>query len=271
MRETPGQCLQAEGAGPAGETRRDWLSERLGGRGPGRGRDLFQVARPAGTDPAGRGGRPRPPDGRGQPRSPRWLSLLGSSPFSRDAATSGGVSRRPGMAAWSPAAAAPLLRRIRGVSTGRRGPSARPGAGAAEGPRDRGRGSPSFLSFVRSFILSLVDAFSGPGNLRSEKCQDPVRRGTPRPGGGRADRHPNAAHGRGTDRHSNGRSSVDPSSRRHRSPSPESPRGRRACGRVWTVGPSAGLADLDPHKPRIPAVRPSRGHSPRSPTFLSPF
>ena len=35
--------------------------------------------------------------------------------LSGDAATSGGGPRRPGMAAWSPAAAAPLLRGIRGL------------------------------------------------------------------------------------------------------------------------------------------------------------
>lgn len=50
-----------------------------------------------------------------------------------------------------------------------------------------------------------------------------------------------------------------------------SPRVGAAGGGVWTVGPPAGLADLDPHKPRIPAVRPSRGHSPRALPLSSPL
>lgn len=67
-----------------------------------------------GGAPGVRGGS-RPPDGRGRPRPRRrWLGfrvprLLG------DSATSGGGPRRPGMAAWSPAAAAPLLRGSRGL------------------------------------------------------------------------------------------------------------------------------------------------------------
>lgn len=112
---------------------------------------------------------------------------FGAPRLSGDAATSGGGSRRPGMAAWSPAAAAPLLRRIRGVSTGR-GQVLVPGR---ELRRGRGVGAGAPRPFSRSFILSLVDSFSGPGSRHSEKCQHPVRRGTPRAGwrSGEGDRH----------------------------------------------------------------------------------
>lgn len=77
-----------------------------------------------------------------------------------DPVTSDGGPRRPGMAAWSPAAAAPMLRGTRGVRAGRAGRS--PGAGAAEGRRGRPlparglraprrpRGCP-FLSLFHSF------------------------------------------------------------------------------------------------------------------------
>lgn len=183
------------------------------GRGPGRGAAgprwrVPQAQTRRGEGRSGAGG-PRPPDGRGQPRSPRWLTLLGSSPFGRRA-TSGGGSRRPGMAAWSPAAAARLLRRIRGVSTGRAKCS--PRGGSCGGAAGSGQGLPVF-SLVHSFFHSSIHSFSGPGNRHSGKCQDPVRGGTPRagwrPGGGdtQTPRHPDTP----VQRH--GKSSADLSSR----------------------------------------------------------
>lgn len=229
-----------------------------GGRGPGRGCGRFQMARPAG------------PGRRGAGRAARGLRTAGGSlarpgdlrfgapRLSEDAATSGGGSRRPGMAAWSPAAAAPLLRRIRGVSTGR-GQVLAPG----REPR-RGRGSEQglpVLSFIHSF---LVDSLGGPDYGHSEKCQDPVPWGTPRAGwrSGAGDRHPTVA-ARGKQR-----CSVEPPARESQ---PGGTARVPAWGGVCTVGTSTGLGDLDPHKSHSPRVEPSRGHSPRALLIFSPL
>ena len=84
------------------------------------------------------GGGSRPPDGRGRP-SPWRRRLWSQAPrLLGDKATSDGGPRRPGMAAWSPAAAAPLLRGTRRVSTGG-DRAALPWTGAALGPRGRPR------------------------------------------------------------------------------------------------------------------------------------
>ena len=109
-------------------------------------------------------------------------SRSGAPRLSGDAATSGGGPRRPGMAAWSPATTASLLRGIRGVSAGgagllftggscggAAGPSGAGARGRAQG--DRGAGPwglpPSFLSFIPSCFGHTVD----PGGRLSEKCQ----------------------------------------------------------------------------------------------------
>lgn len=123
--------------------------------------------------------------------------------LSEDAATSGGGPRRPGMAAWSPAAAAPLLRGIRGVSAGGTGllfpggscgGTAGPAAARGRAPGERGAG-PGGLPFLSLIHSSLVGFFSGPGRRASEKRRAPARAGgAPEPVevGDEGDRHRNS-------------------------------------------------------------------------------
>lgn len=84
------------------------------------------------------GGGSRPPDGRGRPSPWRRRPWTQAPRLLGDKATSDGGPRRPGMAAWSPAAAAPLLRGTRRVSAGGNR-AALPWAEAALGPRGRPR------------------------------------------------------------------------------------------------------------------------------------
>lgn len=98
-------------------------------------------------------------------------------------ATSGGGSRRPGMAAWSPAAAATLLRGIRGVSSGR-GRALFPGRELRQGRR--ARGFPSFLPFIHS-VVDLFIQWTRATGIRSVR---PWRAGgSPEPDGGQGKGH----------------------------------------------------------------------------------
>lgn len=102
------------------------------GRGRG-GRGSQERVRADGGALGVRGGS-RPPDSRGRPRPWRRRLWSRTPRLLGDTATSDGGPRRPGMAAWSPAAAGPLLRGTRRVSVdGDR--ATRPGAGTALGPR----------------------------------------------------------------------------------------------------------------------------------------
>lgn len=147
-----------------------------------------------GGAPGVRGGS-RPPDGRGRPRPRRrWLGfrvprLLG------DSATSGGGPRRPGMAAWSPAAAAPLLRGSRGVSAGG-GRAALAGAGDRGAGCGRGWSTRSRRAARRAGglrVLSLIRWFVHPAGpaTRSRSVRPGAGWGSSREqggGGGRGER-----------------------------------------------------------------------------------
>lgn len=103
-------------------------------------------------------------------------------------ATSGGGSRRPGMAAWSPAVAASLLRGIRGVSSGR-GRALFPGRELRKGRR--AGAFPSFLPFIHS-VVDLFIQWAQATGIRSVR---PRRAGgSPEPDGGQGEgrRHLNS-------------------------------------------------------------------------------
>lgn len=126
----------------------------------------------------------RPPDSRGRPRPWRRRLWSRTPRLSGDAATSDGGPRRPGMAAWSPAAAVPLLRGTRRVSAdGDR--ATLPGAGTALGPRggrdlDRrpaegdapGQGLrlPFSHSLIRCFIHLVAPATGTERSVRPGAC-----------------------------------------------------------------------------------------------------
>lgn len=161
---------------PLGERGPGRLGERgasgRGGRGPERTRRRspgWRVAR-RGQGRAGRGLAARGLRAAGGGLSHGGDSRSRAPCLSGDTATSGDGLRRPGMAAWSPAAAAPLLRGIRGVSAGggraalrggRRGAAAGPTAAGARGQAPRGRGAGPGAS--PAFLPSFIDRpFGGP-------------------------------------------------------------------------------------------------------------
>lgn len=93
-----------------------------------------RVGRPGETGRPGRAGRLAASGQQGAASPVQRRLWSQTSRLSGDAATSDGGPRRPGMAAWSPAAAVPLLRGTRRVSAdGDR--ATLPGAGTALGPR----------------------------------------------------------------------------------------------------------------------------------------
>lgn len=201
--ENPGRP-QAGQEGPAGGTTPGgWWSAA----GPGRRGSRAGGAAGSGEASLGRG-RGRSGAARGLRAAGGGLARGGGSRspaprLSEDAATSGGGPRRPGMAAWSPAAAAPLLRGIRGVSAGGTGllfpggscgGTAGPAAARGRAPGERGAG-PGGLPFLSLIHSSLVGFFSGPGRRASEKRRAPARAGgAPEPVevGDEGDRHRNS-------------------------------------------------------------------------------
>lgn len=155
-------------------------------------------------------------------------------------ATSGDGSRRPGMAAWSPAAAAPLLRQIRRVSGGK-DRVLPPGWELRQG---RGRGFP-FLSFIQSLICP----FSGTGQPAFGEVSGPGALGTSLAGWRWGEnRHLNSHKADGTGK------ALSAYRTEHGTPSPESRRGCRALCRGRGSG-TVRRASLTLTLPQIPRTR----------------